>query len=311
MRGFILAAGFGTRLRPITDHLPKALVGAGGRPLLERSLSFLARQGITAIGVNAHHLADQVAEFQNRAQVPFTLFHEKDAIRGTGGGLYFARDFLAAEEFFFVCNVDIVYDFDLQPLIARFLKTGWQAGLLAVPAAEGGGTVYHDPETGLLTGVSADGKRRGNGADFIGAALYRREFLDELLPGDFSIVSAWKRAGARGKGVGVLIVDRCYWKDIGTPEALASFHFDVLDGETALVVPGALRVERARRRCYPAALPEGMRPGIGRYAWVETADIPSGCHITRSIMYPGVTVRPSPAIENRIITPFCEVAIGG
>jgi mannose-1-phosphate guanylyltransferase len=309
VRGFILAAGFGTRLKPITDHVPKALVGAGGRPLLERSLFFLVKQGISTIGVNTHHLAGQLAEFQEKSPIPFTIFHEKDAIRGTGGGLYLARDFLADEEIFIACNVDIVYDFDLKPLIRRFQKTGWLAALLAVSAADGG-TVIFDPKTGLLTGVPADGKRPGRGADFIGAALYRRKFLEALLPGDFSIVSVWKRVLARKQGVGVLMVDNCYWRDIGTPESLAALHFDLLDGKTVIEVPGSLRIDREQKCCCPAALPEDLRQCMGNYAWVETDNLPFGCRISRSVIYPGAAIKSNNAIENRIIFPFCEVSFG-
>jgi NDP-sugar pyrophosphorylase family protein len=316
VRGFILAAGLGTRLRPIADHVPKALVGVGGQPLLERALSFLLRQGIATIGVNSHHLAGQIAGFQKNSSIPFTLFHEKETIRGTGGGLYFAREFLAADEFFFVCNVDILFDFDLKPLIERFQKTDWQAGLLAVPAAgllaapcAGRGTIVFDPDTGLLTGVAADGKINGRGADFIGAALYRREFLDTLLPDDFSVVSVWKRAGARGHGVGVLMMDRCYWRDIGTPESLAGFHFDLLDGKTVFTIPGTLHLDRTNKRCYPASLPESLKKCIGSHAWVETSDIPPDSSISRSVIYAGASIRPQTTVENRIITPFCEVEI--
>lgn len=307
MRGFILAAGLGTRLQPITDHVPKALVGAGGRTLLERSLSFLIKQGISAVGINSHHLAGKVAEFQKKSSAPFTLFHEKDAILGTGGGLYFARDFLAAEELFCVCNVDIVYDLDLKPLIERFRKTGWMAGLLAVPAA-GNGTIFFDRKNGLFTGLPADGKVPGSGADFIGAALYRREFLDALLPGDFSIVSVWKRVRARGPDVGVLMVDECYWRDIGTPESLAALHFDLLDGKVTLDVPESLHVDRVQKRCYPAGLPARLHRCIGSYAWVETSGLPPESRISRSVIYPEVRIKTPGAIENRIITPFCEVA---
>ena len=310
MRGFVLAAGFGTRLRPITGHVPKALIGVAGKPLLERSLFFLVKQGISSIGVNSHHLHDQIEKFQKISAQPFTLFHEKDAIRGTGGGLYFAREFLAQDDLFFVCNVDIVYRFDLAPLVEKFRKSGWRAGLLAVPAA-GSGTIMYDPTTGHLTGVPADGKLPGRGADFIGAALYRREFLDDLLPDDFSIVSVWKRILARDRGVGVLLVDNCFWRDIGTPEALAGIHFDVLDGKTECAVPAALRIDRAGKRCFPLVLPDRLHPCVGRYGWVETREIPEGSHITHSIVYGNVSIKKIATIENKIITPDCEVGIGG
>ncbi|MGA2507945.1 MAG: sugar phosphate nucleotidyltransferase [Chitinispirillaceae bacterium] len=311
MRGFILAAGFGTRLRPITDHIPKALVRVAGKPLLERALSFLARQGITDIGVNSHHLAGHVALFQKKNPVPFTLFHEKDAIKGTGGGLYSARGFLGRDEMFFVCNVDIVYSFDLRPLVAQFLKTGWLAGLLAAPSA-GNGTIYFDPKTRLLNGVAADGRKplTGAQADFIGAALYRREFLDALLPGDFSVVPVWKRMRNQGLGVGVITVDKCFWRDIGTPEALAGAHFDLLDGKIGLDVPADLRIDRARKRCFPASLPETLRPCLGRYAWVEETHVPPGVKISRSIVYENAEIKTAGTIKNMIVTPFCEVTFG-
>ena len=310
MRGFILAAGLGTRLRPITDHVPKALVRVAGKPLLERALSFLVKQGCVAIGVNSHHLASQIESFQKTSSVPFTLFHEKGAIRGNGGGLYFARDFLAAEEVFFVCNVDIVYEFDLKPLIERFKKTGWLASLLAVPAA-GSGTVFFDPETGLFTGVPADGKKSGRRADFIGAALYRREFLGALLPGDFSIIPVWKRVREQGLGVGVLNVDKCYWNDIGTPETLAAVHFDLLDGKTELEVPVSLCIDRTQKRCYPVSLPKRLlKDCLGRYAWVETSELPQETRISHSIIWEGAQLKSPGTIENKIITPFCEVKFG-
>lgn len=311
MRGFILAAGFGTRLRPITDHIPKALVGVAGKTLLERALSFLTDQGITDIGVNSHHLAGHVALFQKKSSIPFTLFHEKDAIRGTGGGLYCARGFLGKDELFFVCNVDIVYSFDFRPLVAQFQKTGWLVGLLAVPSA-GNGTIYFDPRTRLFNGVSADGQKPGNTAqaDFIGAALYRREFLDALLPGDFSVVPVWKRMRNQGRGVGVITVDKCSWRDIGTPETLAAAHFDLLDGKIDFEIPSTLCIDRTGKRCFPITLPEHLRSCVGRYAWVEETDVPPGVKISRSIVYEKAEIKTAGTIENMIITPFCEVTIG-
>jgi NDP-sugar pyrophosphorylase family protein len=309
VRGFILAAGFGTRLRPVTDHIPKALVLVAGKPLLERSLSFLVKQGISTIGVNSHHLHGQVEQFRETSRIPFTLFHEKEAIRGTGGGLYFAREFLVQDDLFFVCNVDIVYRFDLAPLVENFKKSGWRAGLLAVPAA-GNGTIMYDPKSGLLTGVPADGKVPGRGADFIGAALYCREFLDALLPDDFSIVSVWKRVLARERGVGVMLIDKCYWRDIGTPESLAAVHFDLLDGKVDLETPATLCIDRTGKRCFPVTLPEQLRSCVGRYAWVESSDFPQGSTIAHSIVYQNAPLNNVRNIENQIVTPFCEVKFG-
>jgi mannose-1-phosphate guanylyltransferase len=311
MRGFILAAGFGTRLRPITDHIPKALVSLCGKPLLERSLAFLAKEKIAPVGVNTHYMADKVAAYREQTPFDFALFHEQGAIRGTGGGLYFAREFLAADDAFFVCNVDIVYRFDTRPLIDRFLESGWAACLLAVRPG-GRGTVFCDRQTGLYRGAPADGPQDSDAIpmEFIGAALYRRRFLDVLTESDFSIVPVWKRAMEQGIPVGVLDAGECCWRDIGTPGALAAIHFDFLDGRVDLSVPPEFLIDRERRRCFHCALPERSRRCIGTYAWVEPWILPEGCTISHSVVFADAVLRPSQNIENMIMTPYGEVKIG-
>jgi NDP-sugar pyrophosphorylase family protein len=311
VRGFVLAAGFGTRLKPITDHIPKALVKVGGKPLLERSLAFLRKSGIETIGVNTHYLAEQLFEYQRSSAIPFELFHEKDTIRGTGGAFNFARDFLGGDDTFFVCNVDIVYSFDLPLLIERFLKSDLTCGLLAVKAKERG-SIYYQPENGLYSGVPADGPTLPGSvrADFIGAAFYRKEFLEVVTPEDFSVVPVWARALQQGLKTGVLIVDGCYWRDIGTPASLAQAHFDALDGALSLEVPERLVIDRNGLRCMPAGLAGSLRRNIGSYAWVETEKVPDGCRIASSIVYSDAILPSSATVDHKIVTSFGEVAFG-
>lgn len=311
MRGFILAAGLGTRLKPITDHIPKALVGVCGKPLLERSIAFLRKNGIETIGVNTHYLAERLFDFQRSSAHPFELFHEKDAIRGTGGAFHFARGFLGGDDTFFVCNVDIVYSFNLPFLIERFLKSDLSCGLLAVKA-KGQGSIYYRPDSGTYTGVPIDGPPLPGSvpADFIGAAFYRKDFLEVIEPDDFSVVPVWTRALQKGLKTGVLIVDDCYWRDIGTPASLAQAHFDALEGMVSLDVPERLVVDGDGRRCIPAGLAGSLCRNIGRYAWVETETVPDGCHITKSIVYNGAVLPSGTTVDQKIITPFGEVAFG-
>ncbi|MBN1129220.1 MAG: NTP transferase domain-containing protein [Chitinispirillaceae bacterium] len=308
MRAFILAAGFGTRLRPVSEHVPKALVPVCGKPLLERALRFCSSQGITEIGVNSHHLHEQVAAYRKTSPYAFSLFHERDAIRGTGGGLFFARDFLAAEEHFFACNVDIVYTFDLRPCRERFLASGMTAALLAVPTEEQG-TILYERESMAYAGavpqthISPDMVR----ADYIGAALYRREFLDCLTADDFSVVPVWKRVGQQGHTVGVMLVEPCYWRDAGSPESLAALHFDAIDGALQLDLPDHLVLDRDNRRCFHRDLPAEARGRIGRYAWVEAPFLDGKATVTRAIVYADARLPSDGAIENRILTRYGEV----
>ena len=248
MIGFILAAGFGTRLKPITDTVPKALVPVCGEPLLAHNLRTLHKSGVfSAIGVNSHYLHEQMERFQKRSTVPFTLFHEADKIRGTGGALDFARSFLSGDEAFLIANVDILHKFDIAELSARFMRSGRICSLVAVPVVEGRGTIIYDGVIGDYLGVPVkDGEKEksqnqsqnlfmGTGdtpvtpllkpiypkthilkqdtggnfttADFTGVAFYRREFLDYVTADDFSIIPIWQRAADAGNVPGILIPD--------------------------------------------------------------------------------------------------------
>jgi GTP:adenosylcobinamide-phosphate guanylyltransferase len=156
MRGFILAAGFGTRLKPITDTLPKALVPVCGEPLLAHNLRVLHKSGaFSAIGVNSHYLHEFMERFQRESAIPFELFYERDKIRGTGGALDFARDFLSGDETFLIANVDILHKFDIAELASRFVKEGRICSQVSIPT-DSLGTVLYDSVTGDYLGVSDD-----------------------------------------------------------------------------------------------------------------------------------------------------------
>ena len=270
MRGFVLAAGFGTRLRPLTDHIPKALVPVCGKPLLARSLDFLGSHGITTVGVNAHYLGEEMERFGRESGNSFELFHERGKIRGTGGGLYFAKDFLVGDDFFLVMNVDIVCSIDLEDIITRFKNSSSVCGLIAFPAENGKGTILYDKECGRYRGTSSGSVRSGNECDanFIGIAIYRKEFLSLLKADDFSIVPVWSRAQSRGMDVDVLLTECGWWKDIGRPQALAEVHFAVLDKKIKMDIPSYLRLDTDNKCCFPIESEKavsdasGLMPGL-------------------------------------------------
>ncbi len=227
MRGFILAAGFGTRLRPITDTLPKALVPVRGEPLLAHNLRVLQKSGVfSAIGVNSHYLHELMERYQRESPVPFELFYESDKIRGTGGALYFAREFLSGDDTFLIVNVDILHKFDIAELADRFVKSGRICSLVSIPTSSKG-TVLYDNATKDFLGVSEDREalastRAVSEAEFTGVAFYRREFLNFVDADDFSIIPIWKRVSAAGHVPDIIIPDKesSWWMDIGTREAL-------------------------------------------------------------------------------------------
>jgi len=121
MRAMILAAGLGTRLRPLTDKMPKALVPFKGTPMVERIIRNLGDAGVRQVMVNVHHLAGQVVEFLDHLTVEGMTIHVSDEtgeLMDTGGAILQAREFLKEEEDFIVHNVDVYTDLDIRDLIS-------------------------------------------------------------------------------------------------------------------------------------------------------------------------------------------------
>ena len=132
MKAMIFAAGKGTRLQPLTNTMPKALVPVGGVPLLERLIRKLIAAGCSEVVVNAHHFAEQIADFLQEKQnfgIHIELSDETDALLDTGGGLAKAARFFDDEEPFIVHNVDIVSSVDLQAFYRAHLSSNAAATL--------------------------------------------------------------------------------------------------------------------------------------------------------------------------------------
>jgi len=238
MIGFILAAGFGTRLKPITDTTPKALVPVCGEPLLAHNLRRLHKSGVfSAIGVNSHYLHEQMEQFQQKSPIPFKLFYEKEKIRGTGGALDFAREFLGGDDAFLIANVDILNKFNIVELADRFMKSGRICSLVSIPV-KSGGTVLYDGDNGDFLGVSSQKNSylQACEAEFTGVTFYKRDFLNYVGSDDFSVIPIWKRAAAAGDVPGIIVPQKeaSWWMDIGTHEALSQIESGIKNGEIDL-----------------------------------------------------------------------------
>lgn len=114
MKGFILAAGMGTRLKPWTDKHPKSLVPVGGVPMLERVVTKMHKAGIKDITINVHHFADQIINFIGEKGWNINISDERDQLLETGGGLLKASSLLEGNEPVLVHNVDILSNADFQ-----------------------------------------------------------------------------------------------------------------------------------------------------------------------------------------------------
>ena len=308
LTGFILAAGFGTRLRPLSDHIPKALTTVCGKPLLERSLEFYRQNNITRIGVNAHHFPELLESFGRTSGFKFELFHETDKIRGTGGALYFARDFLSGTETFFVSNVDIIAHIDLSVLYEQFLSYDCSVGLITVPR-DSAGSIRYDRKTKNFWGARGDSSGAGDYGDFIGMAFYKKEFLDCIEKDDFSIVPVWTRAAAMGQRVMLLEAHEIYWKDAGSPRELAQIHFDVLEKRATLSSPMDMIVNFEKKQAYPKSCSGKQISSFGANVWCEVEGIPEGIFIEKSVIMKGALMPLRKQITNVLVTPWGEIKI--
>ena len=215
MKAMILAAGRGERLRPLTDRMPKALVDAGGKPLLAWHLERLQRAGIREVVINVSHLASQITErFANGAEYGLAVrwSHEPQALE-TAGGIAQALALLGAAPFLLV-NADIWCDYEFSEL--RNHKLGsYLAHLVLVP----------NPPHHLKGDFSLDGATVGGGPapryTYAGIAVLSPAIVTGIRPGDKAPLGpVLIAAAARGEVTGEL--HQGVWRDIGTVERLAA-----------------------------------------------------------------------------------------
>ena len=133
MKAMIFAAGLGTRLKPLTDHMPKALVPVAGRPMLEHVILKLKEAGFTELVINIHHFGEQIIDFLKANQnfgLTIHISDERDRLLDTGGGIKKAATFFTGTEPFLVHNVDILSNADLKEVFigrARIKLPCWSA----------------------------------------------------------------------------------------------------------------------------------------------------------------------------------------
>jgi mannose-1-phosphate guanylyltransferase len=219
MKAFLLAAGVGSRLRPITDTMPKCMVPIDGRPLLEIWLAAFAAAGVNEVLVNLHYLPGAVRQHVTARVGPpeVRLVHEPELL-GSAGTLAANRDWVADDELFLACNADNLTDFDLRQLIDAHHGTGAIATLTAFHSA--------NPSAGGVLEVDEDGwvasfteKPAEPASDLVNAGMYAfspvvLDMIRRVPPPDIGYDLLPLLVG-RARAVPV----EGYFRDIGTPEA--------------------------------------------------------------------------------------------
>ena len=222
-RAFVLAAGLGTRMRPLTTALPKPLLPFWGRPLLFSLLDRLQRWGVREVLINLHHQPDiirTVVAAEGFRGLDITYSHEP-VILGTGGALVRARAFL--DQPFWMVNADIAFDLDPVPLLARHargrpLATCWLHG------SRGPRTV--EMQRGLITNFRSKRAATPGTYTFCGLQLLEPRILD-FLPREeqfITIVDAYEAGRRAGEKIAGVDVPDAFWADLGTPAQYLRAH---------------------------------------------------------------------------------------
>lgn len=318
MRAMILAAGFGTRLKPLTIGLPKPMFPVLNRPLLEHTLNFLSSQGIQDIIVNVHHLPEKIVEyFGDGTDFGVRLqFSREEEILGTAGGLKKAQSFLEKETFL-VLNSDVLADINLDSVLKLHKEKNSCLTLVVRQDAE--------PEKYRPIELADDGRI----TRFVDASIKHSSTTAQRVmftgtqimePEIFSRIPANKFCGTTEDIFPTMIEEGLpvygylhekYWIDMGTRETYIQAQADALEGRLAL------KTSPSRNPEGPLVVPPvhiGRDCEISNDAQVgphavlgDGCRLRSGAVVENSILWEGATIGSDATVQNSIIGK--EVAI--
>ncbi|HEY2390888.1 MAG TPA: nucleotidyltransferase family protein [Candidatus Angelobacter sp.] len=250
LKAMVLAAGLGTRLRPLTNDRPKALVKVAGRTMLEITLARLREFGIQDVIINVHHYADLVID-SVKAAGSFGMhieFSREDILLDTGGGLKQAAWFLSengsSDEPFILHNVDIISAIDLEKMV-QFHTENNALATLAVQTRKtsryllfddqlqlcGRRTVTEDKtedKTEMVRDAPQMNSHQTSEVAFTGIHVISPRIFPLLIEeGVFSIIPAYLRLAAQGEKIMAFNADGTYWRDLGKPENIQQAEQDI------------------------------------------------------------------------------------
>jgi mannose-1-phosphate guanylyltransferase len=330
--GMVLAAGLGTRLRPLTDRVPKPAVPVCGLPLVRFALARLAAAGARRAVVNTHHLAPAMERAAREAAaatgLALAVSHEP-VIAGTGGALREAEAHLRGAGAVALWNGDVLFDLDLAPVVEGHVASGALATMVLAPMPEGATWASVEVDEGMAVRRIAGLGPGGAGLrplHFTGVHVLSPALLDAVPATPFACdvnrhVYPPLLGGGRIRGA----VAGGYWNDLGTPERYLQANLDLLAGRVpgarapgadplaglaASVPPGAwmapgARVAEGAALEPPVLLGPGARVEAGAAVGPDAvvgagARIGRGATVRRAVVWEGTEVRPGETVVDAI-----------
>ncbi len=339
--GMVLAAGLGTRLRPLTDVLPKPAVPVAGLPLVQFAFGCLRAAGAPRVVVNAHHLApemERVAVGAARAAGVTLSVSREPVIAGTGGALREARPFLEGASAIVLWNGDVLFDVDLGAILADHRRSQALATMVLAPMPPGAAYATVDVDRGMAVRRIAG---LGPGGDalvplhFTGVHVLSPELLDHVPALPFACdVNRGVYPPLLASGRIRAVVATGYWNDLGTPERYLQANLDVLSGAAPVSRPGADPFDGLSPGPSRIFVPEGASVDaaarlvgpvlVGRGAVVEAgavvgpdAVLGAGCRVghgavvERAVVWPGTTIFPGEGVSRAVAAGVLRLPAAG
>ncbi|MHB8066716.1 MAG: sugar phosphate nucleotidyltransferase [Desulfobaccales bacterium] len=304
MKAAVLAAGLGTRLRPLTEMVPKVLLPILNRPLLGVVLEQVEAAGFLQVAVNTHHLGEQVQQFLADRPWSFNLsLSPEPELLGTGGGLRQLGEILGRGPFLAV-NGDILTDLDLAAVYRGHRQEA--ATTLVLHDFPPFNNVWID-KAGRLAGI---GERPAVAAGpplaYTGVQVVGPQMLHYLPPqGYYDLVAAWRQALAAGERIDTLVVSGHFWQDLGSLEGYLQAHCRLLHGGS----PGLARF-----------LPRLADPLLGRGVVLEQevkcegcvclgagVHVGTGASLKNTVAGEGAWIGPGVRLEGCLVAPGARV----
>lgn len=223
MRAMVLAAGYGKRMRPLTENLPKALIPIRGMPLLAIVLKRLDRFGFTDIAVNAHYRGQQIGEFLHSFSKSFrcNLYTSYEPVcLDTGGGIKQMLEVLPGNGQVLVHNVDILSNLNLRHLMNRHQEEQNTATLVVNSRKTDRPLLFDENNLLIGRGNSLTTQNGLNTYGFCGIQVIQPELFETVETDIFYSIDIYLSAARQGQKISASLIDGTYWRDIGTPQDL-------------------------------------------------------------------------------------------
>jgi mannose-1-phosphate guanylyltransferase len=302
VHAIVLVGGFGTRLRPLTDTIPKSMLTVGNEPIVTRLVRRLERSGITTVTLSLGFLPDVfVAAFPDGrcGQVELRYAVEPEPL-DTAGAIRFACAVAEPDDTFVVVNGDVITDLDVAALVAAHRRFGGAATLHLTPVADPSGFGVVEVDSGGRVRRFLEKPAPGaTASNLINAGTYAMEpsVLDDIDAGRAVSVERVTFPTLAGRGALYALASDDYWLDVGRPELFRQANVDLLDGRYDTDLPNLVA---ATGGIDPAA---AVAPGamVSHSVVAPGVAVGSGTRVTGSVLLAGSSVGKDVIVEDSVV----------